>query len=183
MWRVVSCIWLSNLLIITLSIVISANKNSNLLCSFSTPSTNEIFYFSDSFNALSLFFQNKRSNPVWDYFQLDGDKAICKLCNKRLAYKNHMYLTSLSNHLGSKRYGHHQHYLEYVTKKNEILKESDVFNNVFLRLGKRIMDNPDLVNFKHLHNNFINDKWIIHAAGALYFSLFLVLFLDVGFII
>ncbi|KAK6629306.1 hypothetical protein RUM43_003123 [Polyplax serrata] len=113
---------------------------------------------SDSFNALSLFFPNKRSNPVWDYFQLDGDKAICKLCNKRLAYKNHMYLTSLSNHLGSKRYGHDQHYLEYVTKKNEMLKESDVFNSVFFRLGKRIMDKPDLAHLKQFCNKFVSDK-------------------------
>ena len=109
---------------------------------------------------LNLLFNSKKSNPVWDYFQLDGDKAICRLCNKRLAYKNHMYLTSLSNHLASKRYGHRQHYMEYVTKKNELIRETDMFNNIILKMGNRTFDSSDFYNFKYMYKNFICDKWV-----------------------
>ncbi|EEB16286.1 hypothetical protein Phum_PHUM417050 [Pediculus humanus corporis] len=116
------------------------------------------FSISDPLKRLNLLFNSKKSNPVWDYFQLDGDKAICRLCNKRLAYKNHMYLTSLSNHLASKRYGHRQHYMEYVTKKNELIRETDMFNNIILKMGNRTFDSSDFYNFKYMYKNFICDK-------------------------
>lgn len=93
---------------------------------------------------------NRKSNPIWDYFDLKGDRATCQICKKTLAYKNHMYLTSLSNHLASKRYGHNLHYLEYISKKNEMNRESDFINNMFAQYRKgQEAGNSFFPNFEH----------------------------------
>lgn len=66
-----------------------------------------------------------------------------------------MYLTSLTNHLASKRYNHDLHYLEFVKKKNEMNRESDFVNNMFVRLRKESAGS-DFKDF--FFPNFINKE-------------------------
>ncbi|KAK6627188.1 hypothetical protein RUM44_009665 [Polyplax serrata] len=59
------------------------------------------------------------SNPIWEYFTLEEDKATCKVCGKRITYRNNAYVTNLVTHLRTRGIGHDTSYNFYMMKKSE----------------------------------------------------------------
>lgn len=59
------------------------------------------------------------SNPIWEYFTLEEDKATCRVCGKRITYRNNAYVTNLVTHLRTRGIGHDTCYNFYMMKKNE----------------------------------------------------------------
>lgn len=59
------------------------------------------------------------SNPIWEFYTLDGGKAICQVCDKRITYRNNSYVTNLVTHLRTRGIGHENNFMSYMSKKEK----------------------------------------------------------------
>lgn len=61
-------------------------------------------------------FTGRGHHPIWHYFSLAdwGEKAECRICFKKLKYRNVHYEVNLSRHLQS---NHRNEFYEFYQKK------------------------------------------------------------------
>lgn len=63
-------------------------------------------------------------NPIHNFFLIQEQKAICRICNTILAYKTSAYATGLVKHLKNV-VGHEESYALYAKLKSELAKKRE----------------------------------------------------------
>lgn len=87
------------------------------------------------------------SNPIWDYFTLEEDKATCKVCGKRITYRNNAYVTNLVTHLRTRGIGHDTSYNFYMMKKSETsskIRDEMAFNYLLTNMASTVFGQNQL---------------------------------------
>ncbi|EEB11770.1 hypothetical protein Phum_PHUM132220 [Pediculus humanus corporis] len=74
------------------------------------------------------------SNPIWEYFTLEDDKATCKVCGKRITYRNNAYVTNLVTHLRTRGIGHD------TSETNSKIREDIALNYLLTNMASTVFD-------------------------------------------
>jgi len=67
----------------------------------------------------SLESSREKINPIFEFFDRVGDKAVCRLCQFPMSFKGPSYVPKLAKHLKS-RPGHENVHSDYLARKEQL---------------------------------------------------------------